>query len=45
LEGRWLAQRDGGVTPLAALRSILKAEYPSDSSLSCHLPLKGRIVA
>jgi hypothetical protein len=42
-QGRWRAQRDGGVSPSAALSSVMQPAYPSVSPSGCHLPLGGRI--
>jgi hypothetical protein len=45
LQGRWLAQRDGGVSASAVLSSVMQPGYPSVSPSGCHLPLGGRIEA
>jgi hypothetical protein len=44
-QGRWRAQRDGGVSSSATLSSILQPGYPSVSPSGRHLPLRGRIDA
>ena len=44
-EGRWHAQRDGGVQAFDAMRFADARRYPSTALRAVSLPLRGRISA